>query len=75
MTDYTPAVPNRIRTIAYVAGLVIATLAVLVIGLADVWLGADLAGKVRESVGVVTAATALVTGALGVAYRPTKALT
>ncbi|MGW8565639.1 hypothetical protein [Isoptericola sp. NPDC055881] len=67
----TPAVPARVRTVAYFVLLGASALVLLATGLAPIWLDADVATKVVASGGVVTAVFGLVAGGLGVAYRPT----
>lgn len=67
-----PAVPARVRTVAYFALLAAAALVLLATGLAPIWLEADAATRVVASGGVVTSVLGLIAGGLGVAYRPTR---
>ena len=76
MTDTTPvptqpAVPPIVRTVAYFILLGFSAAVLLCVGLAPIWLGAEVATKVVASGGVVTSVLGLIAGGLGVAYRPT----
>jgi hypothetical protein len=65
-------VPARVRTIAYFLLLIAAALVLLAVGLAPIWLAVDVADRVVQSGGVVSAVLGLIGGGLGVAYRPTR---
>lgn len=67
-----PAVPARVRTVAYFLLLGASALVLLATGLAPIWLGVDIATKVVASGGVVTSVFGLIAGGLGVTYRPTR---
>lgn len=67
-----PAVPARVRTVAYYVLLVVSALVLLATGLAPIWLDGDAATRVVASAGVVTSVAGLIAGGLGVAYRPTR---
>lgn len=69
--EYRPEIPKRVRSVAYIVGLVVSALAILVSGGAAIWLNSTLSTQVVATVGVVTAATSFLVSALGVAYRPT----
>lgn len=73
MSDLTPpAVPPRVRTVAYFVLLACAALVLLGTGLAPIWLADEVATKVVASGGVLTSVFGLIAGGLGVAYRPTR---
>ena len=77
MTEQTPApdspaVPERVRTVAYFLLLGASVLVLLAQGLGEIWLEADVATKVTASAGVVSAVLGVIAGGLGVAYRPTR---
>lgn len=73
MPDLTPpAVPPRVRTVAYFVLLACAALVLLGTGLAPIWLADEVATKVVASGGVLTSVFGLIAGGLGVAYRPTR---
>lgn len=67
-----PAVPPRVRTVAYFLLLGASAFVLLATGLAPIWLDADVATKVVASGGVLTSVFGVIAGGLGVAYRPTK---
>ena len=72
-TDGAPAVPPRVRTVAYFAGLAVGAVTILAIGVtAAVAPGA--VGTVLAITGAVTGATTFILGGLGVAFRPTAGL-
>lgn len=70
---YKPAVPAIVRTVIYVASLVICTLAMLAMGLAGI-LWSDYASEIVGISGVVTAVTGWVCSATGTAFNPVNAL-
>lgn len=70
-TPTPPAVPPIVRTVAYFVLLSASAIVLLCVGLAPIWLGAEIATKVVASGGVVTSVLGLIAGGLGVAYRPT----
>ena len=67
-----PAVPPRVRSVVYYAGLIIGALTLAASGLAGIWLDPELAERVASSAGVISGVGAFVAGGLGVAYRPTR---
>jgi hypothetical protein len=69
---FTPAIPARVRTVAYFALLALSAVVLLAQGLAPVWLDPDTADQVVRSAGVVTGVAGLIAGGLGVTYRPTR---
>lgn len=71
MSETTPAVPPRVRSVVYYAGLIIGALTLAASGLAGIWLDPELAERVASSAGVISGVGAFVAGGLGVAYRPT----
>lgn len=71
-TPVSPAVPERVRTVAYFLLLGASVLVLLAQGLGEIWLAADVATKVTASAGVVSAVLGVIAGGLGVAYRPTR---
>ncbi len=68
----TPAVPTRVRAVAYFVLLGVSALALLATGLAPIWLDGEVATRVVASAGVLTGVVGLIGGGLGVAYRPTR---
>ena len=72
MSETTPAVPARVRTVTYYIGLAIGALTLAASGLAGIWLDPELAERVASSAGVISGVSAFVAGGLGVAYRPTR---
>lgn len=72
MTDYRPTIPPKVRDWAYFVLLGGSALALAAQGLAPVWAGEVLAGKVVDSAQVLVSILALVGGGLGVTYRPGK---
>lgn len=70
--ETTPAVPARVRTVAYFVLLGLSAVVLLATGLAPIWLADEVATKVVASGGVATAVFGLIAGGLGVAYRPTR---
>lgn len=70
--DGSPAVPERVRTVAYFLLLAGSALVLLSTGLAPIWLADDVATRVVASGGVLTSVLGLIAGGLGVAYRPTR---
>lgn len=66
-----PAVSRRLRTAAYWATVGTAALALGAKGLTTIW-APDLAAPVSESIDVLSNMVALVGGAFGVIYRPTR---
>lgn len=67
-----PAVPPRVRTVAYFVGLITGALVLAATGLAPVWLAPEVAEDVVSTAGVLSGVAAFVAGGLGVAYRPTR---
>ena len=69
-TPYQPPISDNVRTIAYIVGLVVATLAIIVPPIVG-----ELAPAAAETANVIVEAcvkaTAFVTGALGTVFRPT----
>jgi hypothetical protein len=71
--DTAPAIPPRVRTVAYFVGLGIGAVTTLATGVtAAVAPGA--VGTVLAVCGAVTSAAVLVLGGLGVAFRPTAGM-
>jgi len=70
--EYTPVIPDKIRTIAYFTTVIVSALTLGITLLAPVWLNPELAAQVKETATILGSTVALITGALGVAYRPTK---
>lgn len=72
-TDGAPAIPAKVRTVAYFTGLAIGAATILATGVtAAVAPGA--AGTVLAVCGALSGAATFVLGALGVAFRPTAGL-
>jgi len=71
-TPEAPAVPERVRTVAYFLLLGVAVVVLLAQGLGEIWLAEDVSVKVTASAGVVSAVLGVIAGGLGVAYRPTR---
>lgn len=71
-TPDVPAVPARVRTIAYFLLLGAAALVLLAQGLAPIWFDDPVAGQIVQSAGVLSGVFGLIGGGLGVAYRPTR---
>lgn len=71
-TPSAPAVPERVRTVAYFLLLGASAVVLLSQGLGEIWLAEDVAVKVTASAGVVSGVLGLIAGGLGVAYRPTR---
>jgi len=69
-----PAVPARVRTVAYFVLLGASVLGGLVAGLAPIWLEPEAATRVVASCVVVSSTLGVLAGGLGVAYRPTAGL-
>lgn len=67
-----PAVPARVRTVAYFVLLAASAVVLLCTGLAPIWLADDTATRVVASGGVLSSVLGLIAGGLGVAYRPTR---
>ncbi len=70
MTESTPRVPERVRTIAYFTGLGVAATNALVCGVVAIWFQ-PVAVEVAATGGVITTVAAGLAAGLGVAYRPT----
>lgn len=68
--DSAPAIPAKVRTVAYFAGLGIGAATVLVTGVVAA-VAPDAAVMVLAVCGAVSGAASLVLGGLGVAFRPT----
>ena len=70
-TPETPAIPARVRTVAYFTALGVAFAGLIVSGVVDqVWV--DASDQVNGVIDGVNRAFLFLTGALGVAYRPTR---
>lgn len=65
-----PAIPPRVRTVAYFAGLVVGAVTILATGITAAVAPGSVV-TVLAVCGAVTSATSFVLGALGVAFRPT----
>jgi hypothetical protein len=68
-----PAIPPRVRTVAYFAGLAVGGLTTLVTGVTAA-VAPDVVGTVLAVCGAVNGAVLTVCGGLGVAFRPTAGL-
>lgn len=64
-----PAVPARVRTVAYFVTLGTSAVAGLTAALATIW-APDVAGQVAATGVAVTSFVGVIGGGLGVAYRP-----
>lgn len=71
--DGAPAIPPRVRTVAYFAGLGVGALTTLITGVVAA-VAPDAAVTVLAVCGAFSSAAALVLGGLGVAFRPTAGL-
>lgn len=69
-TDFIPRIPDRVRTVAWIVGLVVAVLAILVPSVA-LEFAPDVAASVDRIIVAIEKATLLALASLGVAYRPT----
>lgn len=67
---YKPAIPDMVRTVIYSSALAWGFIATFLVGAAAVLWPAE-AKEVLAVVGAVSSAFAFLTGATGVAYRPT----
>lgn len=67
-----PAVPARVRAIAYYVLLALSAVVAMVSGLAPIWLTDPVATQVVATAGQATAVAGMIAGGLGVAYRPTR---
>lgn len=65
-----PTIPPIVRTVIYGLGLTVGTASVLIAGIAAVWWPTQ-APAILATVGAISSAAAFLTGATGVAYRPT----
>ncbi len=72
-SDGSPAIPPRVRTVAYFAGLGVGALTILTTGVTAA-VAPHAAGTVLAVCGALSGATTFVLGALGVAFRPTAGL-
>lgn len=70
--DDAPAVPPRVRTIAYFVLLGVSALVLLATGLAPIWFDDPDAQRVAATAGVISGVAGLIAGGLGVTYRPTR---
>lgn len=70
MNPTNPAIPARVRTVAYFIGLAIGALTILATGVTAAVAPSHI-GTVVSVSGAVTGAATFVLGALGVAFRPT----
>jgi len=69
---YEPKVSPSIRTAVYFAALIFGTVGILATGIVRIWYSSELGTSVENTVSVINNALLFLTGALGVAYRPTK---
>lgn len=72
-TDGAPAIPPRVRSIAYFAGLAVGAVTILATGITAA-VAPSAVGTVLAVCGAVTSAATLVLGGLGVAFRPTAGM-
>lgn len=70
--DDSPAVPARVRTVAYFVLLGVSALVLLATGLAPIWFDDPQAQQVAATAGVISGVAGLIAGGLGVTYRPTR---
>lgn len=68
--DAAPAIPPRVRTVAYFTGLAVGAATILATGITAAVAPAAV-GTVLALCGAVNGATTLILGGLGVAFRPT----
>ena len=64
-------VPKKLRTAVYFTALAVAALGILAVGQVDVW-APQYSARIDESWDRIDDWLLFVTGALGVAYRPTR---
>lgn len=69
-TDGAPAIPPRVRTVAYFAGLALGAVTILVTGITAA-VAPHVAVTVLAVCGALSGAASFVLGGLGVAFRPT----
>jgi hypothetical protein len=72
-TDGAPAIPPRVRTVAYFAGLAVGAATILATGVTAA-VAPNAAGTVLAVCGALSGATTFILGALGVAFRPTAGM-
>lgn len=70
-TTDSPAIPARVRSTVYLIALGVSALVLLVTGLVAIYVPGE-AERTLAAGGVITSVVGLVTGGLGVAYRPTR---
>ncbi|WP_282946930.1 hypothetical protein [Cellulomonas endometrii] len=70
--DDSPAVPPRVRTVAYFILLGVSALVLLATGLAPIWFDDPQAQQIAATAGVISGVAGLIAGGLGVTYRPTR---
>lgn len=68
--DGAPAIPPKVRTVAYFAGLAIGAVTILATGV-TVAVAPNAAATVLAVCGALSGAASFVLGGLGVAFRPT----
>jgi len=69
-TDGAPAIPPRVRTVAYFAGLGVGAVTILATGITAA-VAPNAVGTVLAVCGAFSGAATFVLGGLGVAFRPT----
>lgn len=72
--DGTPAIPPRVRTVAYFVGLAVGGLTILATGVTAA-VAPDAAVTVLAVCGAFSGAASFILGGLGVAFRPTAVTT
>jgi hypothetical protein len=72
-TDGAPAIPPRVRTVAYFAGLAVGAVTILATGVTAA-VAPNAAGTVLAVCGALSGAASFVLGGLGVAFRPTAGM-
>lgn len=71
-TPESPVVPARVRTVVYYSALGVAFAGLVVTGVADSVLEPVVTDQINGVIDGVNRAFLFLTGALGVAYRPTR---
>lgn len=72
LAEVVDLIPRKVRTVIYAVAVVVALLAIAAQGVTDIWFP-ELDDRVDATAARVVAACLFVVGALGFAYRPTRA--
>ncbi|WP_419704998.1 hypothetical protein [Promicromonospora sp. NFX87] len=72
LAEVVDLIPRKVRTVIYAAAVVVALLAIAAQGVTDIWFP-ELDDRVDATTARVVAACLFIVGALGFAYRPTRA--